>query len=219
MHLFPRFYQIFQFFNQVDRLFICYPKLDDYKYTYHDEIDRLCSSIKEELDLSDDHNSKWIFYNPTFAMKRDLSKNANNFLCIYLFHELLQYFPRDDRAKQQFKQPSKMHYESKISMNFTSCDISLLVCMIEDLNTQHEQPQCLVYQSMKLSRNELKKFSEYQGKLLLYKGVLFASQMYPQKRTNVLLKIESNVNYSNERQDTLFDFNTTFKIKDGQQLY
>ncbi|CAF1404484.1 unnamed protein product [Adineta ricciae] len=227
-------------FKQVDYLFIYYSKPNDYKYIYHEELNitgiydqlgQLCSSIKEELDLIDEHNSNWIFYDPKQTMERDLSKNANDFLWVHLFHELICYLPQDDLAKRQFTEhfPSENLNDSMIRKVFENAlreqNIDelyqlryFLASLIEDINAQHEQLPCLIYQSIKLSPKELTKFCKYKSKLLLYKGFLSGKENSPREYTDVILEIECNVNHSRQQEDILFDFNTTFKIEHVQQV-
>ncbi|CAF4179741.1 unnamed protein product [Adineta steineri] len=97
-------------FHEVNFIYIYYSNKDQYKYMFHedlnifgiyDKISLLVFSIQEQIISINKQFYQWAFFNEENYLKRDLSKQSNDFLWIHLFHRVISQFPRDQQAKQQ----------------------------------------------------------------------------------------------------------------------
>lgn len=57
-------------------------------------------------------NYKWIFFNSENYLKKDLSKQVNDFLWIHFFHHIISIFLHDDKAKQQMFATFNHYYQN-----------------------------------------------------------------------------------------------------------
>jgi hypothetical protein len=55
----------------------------------YDDLHILCSSIQQQINLIQQQNHIWCFFDQNDCANRDLSKQANHFLWIQLFHHVL----------------------------------------------------------------------------------------------------------------------------------
>ena len=67
----------------------------------YDDFNKLCFEIiEEEIDLIQKQFYKWIFFDTENYLTKDLSKQANDFLWIQLFHYVIPYFSHNEQAKK-----------------------------------------------------------------------------------------------------------------------
>lgn len=106
----PQLLSNIDIFRRVDFIYIFYPKKDQYKYLFHEnlniigiyhDMDLLCSSIQEQIHLINKENFKWSFFNQEKYLNKDLSKQTNDLLWLHLFHSIITQFTHDEKAKQQ----------------------------------------------------------------------------------------------------------------------
>ena len=99
-----------EIFHQINFIFIYYSNKDQYKYFFHEDLNiigiyqefhLLISSIEEQIHLINKQYFKWTFFDQENSLTRDLSKQANDFLWIQLFHRVISQFPRDEQARKQ----------------------------------------------------------------------------------------------------------------------
>jgi len=106
----PQILSHIDIFRQVDFIWIYCSEQEKYKYFFHEDLNiigiydkfhLLFSSIEEQSISITKQFSKWTFYDEEDYLKRDLSKQSNDFLWIQLFHNVISHFPRNEQAKNQ----------------------------------------------------------------------------------------------------------------------
>ncbi|CAF0793793.1 unnamed protein product [Adineta steineri] len=118
-------------FHEVNFLYIYYSNKDQYKYIFHedlnivgiyDKIPLLVSSIQEQIISINKQFYQWTFFNEENYLKRDLSRQANDFLWIHLFHRVITQFPRDKQAKQQLMDYVRLYLKENFEEEYESND-------------------------------------------------------------------------------------------------
>jgi tetratricopeptide (TPR) repeat protein len=219
-------------FDQIDSIFILSPKnnhhehlpLEDSKIVgIYDKLDLLFISINEQIDFIEKRLHRWCFFDQVEYATKDLSKQANGFLWLQLFHSVLLHLPCDQPVKRQKIDTCRPYYQpndaipwfmkhsslrNKINKALQLEDIDQLYIfrhflsdLIQNLRYEHQKfkrENLVVYRRMKLSRDEFNQIQENKDKLISMKGFLIASteRLLPTKQTNfisVLFEIECNL--------------------------
>jgi hypothetical protein len=106
--------------EQIECIFIYCSKTDDYEYSLieHpkiinicDNLDLLCSSIKEQIDFINQQHHRWTFFDRDYFKTKDLSKQSSDFIWIHLFRHVILHLRRDEQAKQQMIDSCRQHYQ------------------------------------------------------------------------------------------------------------
>ncbi|CAF3418300.1 unnamed protein product, partial [Rotaria sp. Silwood2] len=106
-------------FDQIDSIFIFSMEKEQYNYVINDcrktigiymNLDDLCKSIKEQIDLVDRQIQTFSFFDQHQLLTEDLSKESAEFLWFQLFNYVIAQLPRDQQAKQQMIQICKDYY-------------------------------------------------------------------------------------------------------------
>ncbi|CAF1153018.1 unnamed protein product [Adineta steineri] len=118
-------------FHEVNFIYIYYSNKDQYKYIFHeslnivgiyDKIPLLILSIQEQIISINKQFYQWTFFNEENYLKRDLSKQANDFLWIHLFHRVITQLPRNKQAKQQLIDYVRLYLEENFEEEYQSND-------------------------------------------------------------------------------------------------
>jgi hypothetical protein len=154
-------------------------------------------SIEEHIDWIDQQFHTCRFCDQDEYAHKDLSAQVSDLLWIRLCHDVLLHLPRDQQAKNQMIDTCRYYYREYLKKSrlrniinkaLRTEDIDQLCILryflgdlIEHLTCQHQQiiqsgrENLIICQEMKLSKNELHKLKEDEGKLMSMKRFLMAT--------------------------------------------
>ncbi|CAF1082646.1 unnamed protein product [Rotaria sordida] len=115
LHILPRI----STFSQIDSIFIFCMKKNRYEYLLkeytkiigiYNNLNDLCKSIKEQIDLINKQIQTFSFFNQHETLIKDLSCISTEFLWIQLFNSIITNLPRNQQAKRQMIEICKEYY-------------------------------------------------------------------------------------------------------------
>ncbi|CAF0823268.1 unnamed protein product [Adineta steineri] len=185
-----------------------------------------CSAIEEQINLIAKQFFQWTFYDQTNFSKRDLSKLSSGFLWVQLFHDVISYFPHDEQAKKDMMNIFRLYANEKSEYQSNDAfQLYLNHSFLQKLITKSLQRKDIdqLYQLRYFLVDFIENFVIHQqrGQMMSMKGFLLVKQdiLLPQRSDLVDVHLEMKCNrkeYQN-KNEVLFDLNTTFQLENIEE--
>ncbi|CAF4912653.1 unnamed protein product [Rotaria sp. Silwood1] len=246
---------IFDFDKEQSNAFI----VDDLKFIgLYTKLDNLYLSIQEQIEFDEELFQTFSFFDQHEYLIQDLSKQTSDLLWFKLFNNIILELSHDQSAKNEMINLYRQYYQDnlknlklieKFEHDYCSDNviqwyfirelIQNFECQYQNRIHYEKEKSLIVYRGIKLSREQLEKFKEYEGKHISINGFLAATRFRLKalnfarksvRQTNfiaAILEIECNsedfnkniiftdIDKSNEvsyQDDILFNLNVTFNL-------